>query len=273
MKVGYQGVNGTFSEMAVNEYFKNNIFEAVNFKDFKSIMKAIEEYDIDYALIPVENTTTGIISRVYDLFNKYNIFACGEINIKIEEQLLGVKGSKIEDIKEVYSHPEAIAQCENFFNEYKNIKPVVFQDTAKSAEYISDLNDKSKAALASRLAGKYYNLCILKENVQDNDINITRFLCVRKNKVFDKEADKISCMFILKHQAGALYNLLKVFAENEINLLKLESRPIKGRLFEYCFYLDFDGNLADENVKNAFKNIDNICLNYKILGCYKKGDI
>ncbi|NLC95949.1 MAG: bifunctional chorismate mutase/prephenate dehydratase [Erysipelotrichaceae bacterium] len=273
IKVGYQGANGTFSEIAVNNYFKEKDFIGINYTNFVSIVKDVQDKVIDYALLPVENTTTGIISRTYDLFKDYDIFAVGEINVLIEENLIVLKDTKLEDIKEVYSHPEVIGQCSIFFNDNLNIRPIPYQDTAKSVEYIKSQNNKSKAALASSLAAKYYELDILLRNVQDNKNNVTRFLCVSNNKNIDKDANKISTMFIIKHEAGSLFRLLEVFAKENINLLKLESRPIQGKHFEYCFYLDFDGNINDKNVKKALEKAKNHSIYQKVLGCYKKAII
>ncbi|MCI6271504.1 MAG: prephenate dehydratase [Erysipelotrichaceae bacterium] len=273
MKVGYQGVNGTFSEIAVNEYFKGQNYKTFNYNNFIDILKDVERGVIEYALIPVENTTTGIISRTYDLLKDYDVFVVGEINIQIREQLLGIKESKIEDIKEVYSHPEALGQCTSLFSQYNYMKPIAYQDTAKSAEYIKLQNDKTKAALASVLAAKHYDLKILKADVQDNKNNITRFFCITNKQVVNCDADKISTMFILKHEVGSLFKLLEVFYKNNVNLLKLESRPIKDKTFEYCFYLDFNGNLNDDNVKNVLESIEDNCISYKILGCYKRANI
>ena len=273
MKVGYQGINGTFSEIAVNEYFKDKNYTTCNYSNFVDILKDVEKGVIEYALIPVENTTTGIISRTYDLLKDYNVFVVGEINIQIKEQLLGIKGSKLEDIKEVYSHPEALGQCTSLFSRYNHIKPIAYQDTAKSAEYIKLQNDKTKAVLASVLAAKYYDLEVLQKDVQDNKNNITRFFCVTNKKITNYDADKISTMFILKHEVGSLFKLLEIFYRNNINLLKLESRPIKDKTFEYCFYLDFNGNLNDDNVKNVLESIEDNCISYKILGCYKRANI
>lgn len=273
MRVGYQGVNGTFSEIAVNQYFKNQDFFSVNYKDFKNILNDVENGLIDYALIPIENTTTGIISRTYDLFKNYNIYVVGEINIKIEEQLLGIKGATLKDIKEIYSHPEALGQCSTFFGQNPNIKSIAFQDTAKSAEYVKNADDKSKAALASVLAKDYYGLEIIKENVQDNQNNVTRFFCISNKPEYSINANKISTMFILKHEVGSLFKLLELFYKNNINLLKLESRPIQGRLFEYCFYLDFDGNINEDKVKEVFSRIDEYCISYRLLGCYERANI
>lgn len=267
-RVGYQGKNGTFSDIAVSEFFKEPI-EKVNYTNFKSIFKDVESGVIDYALVPVENTTTGIISRTYDLFKEYEVYAVGEINVPIIEHLIGLENTPIEDIKEVYSHPEALGQCEHFFQENPHIKSVAYQDTSASVEYVKKCNDKTKAALGSYLAAKYYELSILKEDVRDNKYNTTRFLCITHNSYITDDANKISTMFVLKHEAGSLYNVLRVFAQNNINLLKLESRPLPQKNFEYLFYLDFDGNMDHENVKKALKEVEDYCISYKILGCYK----
>lgn len=273
IKVGYQGVNGTFSEIAVNNYFKGKDFEGVNYTNFINIVKDVEDGIIDYALLPVENTTTGIISRTYDLFKDYDIFAIGEINVLIEENLIVIKDTKLSDIKEVYSHPEVIGQCSQFFSNNPHLKAISYQDTAKSVEYIKKENDKSKAALASYLAAKYYGLDILLKNVQDNKNNMTRFLCVSKNKEVSEDADKISTMFVIKHEPGSLFRLLEIFAKNGINLLKLESRPIQGKLFEYCFYLDFDGNINDPKIIETLKQAEKTANYYKVLGCYRRGSL
>ena len=270
IKVGFQGKHGTFSDVAVDEYFVNREIEKVSFSNFLSIIKAVENEEIDYALIPVENTTTGIISRTYDFFFDHDIYATGEHNIRIIENLIGVKGAKLEDLKEVYSHPEVLGQCQNFLNEHKNIKPIAYQDTAASVEYIKKMNDKSKGALASLKSAEYYNMEVLLEDVQTSKTNTTRFFCITHKKETVVNADKISTMFILKHEAGSLYNILKIFAEKNINLLKLESRPIPDKNFEYLFYLDFDGNIEDENVKEVFKKVEDYCISYKILGCYRR---
>ena len=270
IKVGFQGKHGTFSDVAVDEYFVNREIEKVSFSNFLSIIKAVENEEIDYALIPVENTTTGIISRTYDFFFDHDIYATGEHNVRIIENLIGVKGAKLEDLKEVYSHPEVLGQCQNFLNEHKNIKPIAYQDTAASVEYIKKMNDKSKGALASLKSAEYYNMEVLLEDVQTSKTNTTRFFCITHKKETVVNADKISTMFILKHEAGSLYNILKIFAEKNINLLKLESRPIPDKNFEYLFYLDFDGNIEDENVKEVFKKVEDYCISYKILGCYRR---
>ena len=235
-----------------------------------SIIADVESGAIDYALLPVENTTTGIIYRTYDLLKDSDIFAVGEILVRIDEQLIGLPGTNIEDLREVYSHPEPLDQCSGFFAAHPWIKPVTYQDTAKSVEYVAQCQDPSKAALGSWLAAEYYHLPILKERVQDNQLNTTRFFCVAKGEQTVQEADKISMYFVVNHEPGALYEVIRVFAQRGINMLKLESRPIRGRMFEYCFYIDFDGSLLQPKTQEAIAEVREHCLEVKVLGSYKR---
>lgn len=273
VRVGYQGAHGTFSEIAVHQFFQQEEIEAANYTNFKSIIHDVEEGIIDYALLPVENTTTGIIYRTYDLLKDSSIFAMGEVNVRINENLIGLPGTKLEEIKEVYSHPEPLDQCQGFFAAHPWMKPIAYQDTAKSVEYVAACQDKSKAALASCLAAEYYQLPILAENVQDNQLNTTRFFCVCNGERRVEQANKTSMYFVVNHQPGALSEVIQIFAKRGINMLKLESRPIRNRLFEYCFYIDFDGSLVQTNTQEAIAEVAQHCLEVKVLGSYQKAKI
>lgn len=268
--VGYQGEHGTFSEIAVHRYYANQEFEARNYTNFVDILNDLEKGKIDTALLPVENSTTGIIYRTYDLLKDRDVFAIGEVNVRILENFIGIPGSTIDEIEEVYSHPEALSQCQGFFLKYPHMKSIPYQDTAKSVEYIKECNNPKKGALASYLAAEYYNCPILEENVNDNELNTTRFLCVCKGQRSVKNANKISMYFVVNHQPGTLYQVIKIFAESNINMLKLESRPLKGRLFEYCFYIDFDGSLENPIVQEAIQKVKDFCVEMKCLGSYCK---
>ncbi len=273
IKVGYQGKHGTFSEIAVLEYFAGQDIEPIGFTNFKDIFDACDEKKIDYALLPVENTTTGIISRTYDLFKYHHVFAVGEINVPIREDLIVVPGAKIEEIEEVYSHPEALSQCQKFFADHHYMQAIAYQDTAKSVEYIKECNTHTKAALGSKRAAEYYEMESLLSSVQDNQSNITRFLCVTRDAAVASDANKISLMLILKHQPGELYHILGILAKYNINLLKLESRPIPGQIFHYCFYIDFEGNLNDDATKDCLRVIEEYSEQVQVLGCYKAAKV
>lgn len=273
VKVGFQGNHGTFSEIAAMKYFDGKDFEAIGYKNFPSIMKDVENGSLDYALLPVENTTTGIIARTYDLFRQYKIHAIGELNVPIHQNLIVTPGTKIEDIKEVYSHPEALSQCQNFFAEHPSILQVPYQDTAKAVEYIGECKDPTKAAIGSWRAAEYYQLPSLLDGIQDKNTNMTRFLCITSKEEEDPNANKISMSLILGHKPGALYNVLGVLAKRGINIEKLESRPLPGTVFEYLFYIDFLGNIHNKDVKEAVKEIQLRCSEARILGCYKKAEV
>ena len=269
MRIGYQGVSGAFSEAALKKYFGDIECETVCYSDFKDMFADVEKGIVDYAMFPVENTTTGIIARTYDYFHEYKVHAVGEVVVPIRECLIVNPGTRLEDIVKVYSHPEALSQCKDLFRRYPHMKPVAYEDTALSVGYIKEEGDLTKGALASRLAAEIYDMEILEEDVQDNDANMTRFLCVTNRDIVSEDADKVSIRMVTGHTPGALYNALGIFASLNINVLKLESRPIVGKVFEYCFYLDFAGNINEPDVREALRRLDYDCRELNVFGCYK----
>lgn len=273
LKVGYQGNHGTFSEIAVMRYFEGQDIEQVSFTNFPDIMKSCESGELDYALIPVENTTTGMISRTYDLFKNHKVMAVGEIIVRIRQDLIVLPGTKPEEIREVYSHPEALSQCQEFFRSHPNIRAVAYQDTARSVEYVRQCGDHSKAALGSARASEYYRMESLLSGVQDSDTNMTRFLCIAAKEEIPDDADKVSIMLVLNHEPGALYHAMGILAYNDINIVKLESRPIPDEPFHYCFYLDFAGSLNDPFVRTALLKLKEHSIETRVLGCYKAAQV
>lgn len=269
MKVGYQGVKGAFSETAVRLFFGGCKYDDQGYSDFISMLRDVESGTLDYAMFPVENTTTGIIARTYDHFKNYRVHAVGEVIVPIEECLIANPGTRLEDISEVYSHPEALSQCQSLFKKYPWMKPHAHEDTALSVSYIKDTGDRTKAALASKLAAETYGMEILIPRVQDNEHNMTRFLCMSAAEDYPADADKVSIRMVTAHTPGSLYNALGIFAALNINVLNLESRPIYGRAFEYCFYLDFAGNFGDRDVEEALRRLRYDCVELDIIGNYK----
>lgn len=273
-KAGYQGDHGTFSEIAARTWFHTEEIENIGYPNFVSIMEDIESRKLDYAVLPVENTTTGIIARTYDLFQNYHMWAIGEINVPINHNLIAFSDTKVEEIRKVYSHPEALSQCTDFFAKYPDIQQVPYQDTAKSVEFVKESNDHTLAALGSWRAAEYYDMKILAENVQNTSNNMTRFLVIQRDEEpASKEADKVSLMCVLKHTPGSLYNALGILAKRGINIVKLESRPIAGHLFDYMFYIDISGNLKNKDVKAAMKELELKCVRFRIFGNYKSAGI
>lgn len=273
LKVGYQGKHGTFSEIAVMNYFAGQKIEQRNYSGFPAIMDDCDAGILDYAVLPVENTTTGIISRTYDLFKDHHVHAVGEIIVPIQENLLVNPGTKVEDIREVYSHPEALSQCQKFFASHPWMRAIAYQDTAAAVRFVKEDQSRTKAALGSALAGQYYGMETLAERVNDNDKNMTRFLVVTAKEEKVKDADKISSMLVLEHEPGSLYHALGILAYADINMLKLESRPIPQEPFHYMFYVDFSGNLEDPIVAAAITKLREHSIEFRILGNYRAADV
>lgn len=268
-KVGFFGVTGSFCEEAMLTYF-DQIGEEKAYDKFEEIFMAIKNDEIDYGVLPIENSSTGAISQVYDLLYKYGFYIVGEQCIKINENLLGVEGTTLETIKEVYSHEQPFGQSAEFLRNYPGWKLIPFHSTSVSAKFISDCKDITKAAIAGNRAASLYNLKIIKANINDQSENSTRFIVLSKQIESDPGCDKVSAVFSVEHKAGTLYKLLKHFAENDINMIKIESRPMEKGAWKYFLYVDFEGNIQSEKVKKALKLIENSSAYFKLLGGYKK---
>lgn len=266
VRVVFQGAEGAYSQAAMMQYFGNEI-DSFHVDTFRDAMSAIEEGSADFAVLPIENSTAGIVSDIYDLLVEFENYIVGEQIIKIEHCLLGLPGTNIEDIKTVYSHPQSLMQSARFLNEY-NWKQISMQNNAFAAKKVVEDNDKTQAAVASAYAGEIYGLEVLKQGVNQSETNATRFIIVTNQKVFLKDAKKISICFEIPHESGSLYRLLSHFIYNNLNLCKIESRPIEGRNWEYRFFVDIEGNLADSAVKNALRGLRDEARNMKILGSY-----
>lgn len=271
MKIGFQGIQGSFSEEALFNYFGEGA-NTTAYQRFEDVFIAISENKVDYGILPVENSSTGSVTEVYDLLRKYGCHINGEIVLRVRQNLLGVKGATIDDIEEVYSHNQGFKQSAQFFQGYPEWKLIPYHNTALSAKLVSEAGDKSKAAVASDRAASIYGLDILKDNLNFNSNNYTRFVIVGKKLEPDESSDKISVVLTLLHKAGTLYNILQLFSEKGLNLMKLESRPIMGKSWEYFFYMDFEGNLENPEVKQIMELIKTKTTYFKILGNYKKND-
>lgn len=266
VRVVFQGAEGAYSQAAMMQYFGEEI-DSFHVDTFRDAMSAIEEGSADFAVLPIENSTAGIVSDIYDLMVEFENYIVGEQIIKIEHCLLGVPGSRIEDIKTVYSHPQSLMQSARFLNQY-GWKQISMQNNAFAAQKVVEEQDKSQAAIASAYAGEIYGLEVLQRGVNQSDTNSTRFIIVTNQKVFLKDAKKISICFEIPHESGSLYHMLSHFIYNNLNLCKIESRPIEDRNWEYRFFVDIEGNLADGAVKNALRGLRDEARNMKILGNY-----
>jgi chorismate mutase/prephenate dehydratase len=266
-RIGFQGVEGSFSHQALKEHFGNGT-DAASYHSFREVFEALGREEIKFGILPLENSSTGGISEVYDLLGEYGFFIVGEKTIKVDHNLLGVRGGRLCDIKEVYSHMQGFMQSKEYFDGHPDWKLIPYHNTAKSAMYVSGENSKSKACVASRIAAEIYGLDILIPNINDSSNNYTRFIIIGREPEVSSDCTKISIVAKLPHKVGSLYHALKHFADNESNLMKIESRPIMGKPWEYVFYIDFQGNVLDQKTRNIFERIKEEGLEYKFLGNY-----
>ncbi len=267
VRVVYQGVEGAYSQQAMFEFFGE---EADHFhvERWRDAMEAIAEGMADYAVLPIENSTAGIVNDNYDLLQEFDNYIVGEQILSIRHALLGTPDAEISEIRTVYSHPQGLMQCAKYLDEHRDWQQISLQNTARAAQMVAEEGDKTQAAIASVLAGKQRGLKVLKEGINHSGQNSTRFLIVTNQRIFRKDAEKVSICFEVNHESGCLYNVLSHFIYNNLNMCRIESRPIADRNWEYRFFVDFDGNLNDSAVKNALRGIREEALNMKILGNY-----
>ncbi|MFA9377505.1 MAG: prephenate dehydratase [Lachnotalea sp.] len=269
IKVLYQGVAGAYSQIAMLEYFGQNVVNN-NVETFKDAMEAIKNKEADYAVLPIENSSAGIVNTNYDLLVEYDNYIVGEHIIKIDHALIGTPDAQISDIKTVYSHPQGLMQCTKYLDHYREWKQISLQNTAASAMKVRDDMDKSQAAIASVKAAHTYGLKVLQKSINFSDTNSTRFIIISHEAIFTNKSDKVSICFEVAHESGTLYSALSHFIYNGISMSKIESRPLEGKPWEYRFFVDFEGNLKDSAVKNALMGLKAESINLKILGNYMK---
>ncbi len=267
IRVVYQGVEGAYSHAAMREYFGKDV-NCFNVRKWRDAMEAIAEGAADYAVLPIENSSAGIVADNYDLLVNFENYIVGEQVIKCEHALLGLPGTELSQIKKVYSHQQALSQCEEFLDRHREWQQIPFDNTARAAKKVAEDKDPTQAAVASHFAAEYFGLEVLADHIYYNKANSTRFIIVTNQRIFRRDAKKISICFEVPHYSGALYNILSHFIYNNVNMSKIESRPIPGQNWEYRFFVDFDGNLNDSAVKNALRGIREEAINMKILGNY-----
>ncbi|MCI6810901.1 MAG: prephenate dehydratase [Lachnospiraceae bacterium] len=267
MRVVFQGAPGSYSQEALEAFFGRET-DSFAVDTFRQAMCALEEGSADYGILPIENSTAGIVSEIYDLLVEFEHYIVGEQVLQIEHCLLGLPGAGKEDIETVFSHPQSLMQSDLFLRKQPGWKQVSLLNNAFAARKVKEDGLKSQAAIASRRAGEIYGLEILEQGVNQTENNCTRFIVVTNRKIFLDNASKISLCFEIPHESGSLYHILSHFIYNNLNLTKIESRPIRERSFEYRFFIDFDGNLKDSGVKNALRGLREETTNMKILGNY-----
>ncbi len=265
--VVYQGVEGAYSHAAMQTYFGKGT-ESFHVRKFRDAMEAIADGSADYAVLPIENTTAGIVADNFDLLVDFENYIVAEQIIPVEHVLMAAPGTAIEEIRKVFSHPQALSQCEGLFSRHPDWQAVAYDNTALAARKIAGDKKKDEAAIGSRFAAEHFGLEVLQEHVNDLEENATRFMIVTNQRIFVKGAKKITICFELPHSSGTLYNILSNFIYNDVNMTHIESRPIPGRNWEYRFFIDFEGNLNDASVRSALRGIRQEAIHMKILGNY-----
>src|SRR3989338_6975366 len=265
MKIAYQGTRGSNSEVAVYKHFGKDA-ESIGYETSEDVFEAVKNNKADFGFLPFENTIAGSVVINYDLLLKEDVFIIAEVFLRISHALLSHKGSRLSSIKIAYSHPHALAQCREFLQKHR-IKAVPEYDTAGSAKIVAERKKKDEAAIAPELCAGIYSMDILANGIETTKNNITKFFVfVRKERIpKDLKKEKTSIAFKTKHLSGALVNCLQRLSKNDINLTKLESRPIPENPWEYVFYADFIGGIDDKNVKTALSEMEASSIFVKVL--------
>jgi prephenate dehydratase len=268
-KISFQGEHGAYSEASSQRFFKNNI-EPIPCRTFRDVLEETKLGNSDYGILPVENSIEGSVGQSFDAILSSNLHAVGEIYLEIHHCL--ISNEDIGEITTVYSHPQALGQCSNFI-QTNSLKTVPTYDTAGSVKIIKELDEKGIAAIASKNAAGIYSVPIIKEKIENDPNNVTRFLIFSKQETEPTSNDKTSIIFSIDHAPSALYGIIKEFSNNNINLTKIESRPKTGTTWEYNFYLDFVGHISDTKVSSMLDELKKNTKFLKIIGSYPLAEL
>jgi prephenate dehydratase len=268
MLVSFQGEPGAFSEAAIIEHYAPEAVTTVPCETFDQVFEAVTNSQCDYGFLPIENSLAGSIHHNYDLLMRNTLWVVGEHALRVSHCLIGIPGAKLAGIKKVISHPQALAQCEGYLHSLPGVTTEPVYDTAGSVKMVRDLNDPTIAAIASRRAAELYGMEILVKSIEDNPANFTRFLIVARQPVQPAEDAKTSIVFSLRNEPGSLFRAMSVFALRDIDLAKIESRPLVGKPWEYLFYIDFYGSENDPVSARALAHLAEYTINLRVLGSY-----
>jgi len=270
IRVAFQGDRGAFSEDAAIKLFGGNV-DFLPCLRLRDVFQAVVEDKVSFGVVPIENSQAGSINETYDLLLAYPLNIYAEVILRISHYLMALPGEKLADIRKVYSHPQALAQCEDFLSKLK-LETMPGYDTAGSAKMIKERELKGCAAIASRRAADIYGLEILAPQIENNINNYTRFFAISREKTKPALKNKTSLVFATENVPGALYKVLGIFAIRNINLTKLESRPSKSKPWEYVFYTDFEGHIDSEVYREAIKELELVTTFVKVLGSYPQAE-
>ncbi len=270
-RVAFQGERGAYSEAAAVSFCGADT-QPIPCASFDLVFEEVEAGRSDYGVVPIENSLAGSIHRNYDLLLRHQLYIVGEVNLRIEHNLIANPGVKLEDVKRVYSHPQALDQCERFLTKF-GLEKVPTYDTAGSVKLIKEGKIMDGAAVASRWAAEIYKMEILRQSLEDEAENYTRFLVLSQEEVIPQELSKTSIVFSVDNVPGVLFKCLSVFALRDIDLTKIESRPLRGKPWEYLFYLDFAGSLQEKRCRNAVNHLQEITTFFRCFGSYPRANM
>ena len=268
--VACQGVEGAFSEIATDKLFKHANISF--FPNFRSVFKAVDEGFCKYGVLPFENSNAGVVNEVYELMREFDFYIVKTVRLKISQNLIAKPGTVLEDLTDIYSHQQAIEQCSRFVEELRErgVKIHVAENTAIAAKRVAESDSKTVASIGSANAAEVYDLAFLEKSIEDNNSNYTRFACISKNLEIFPGANRTSLAVIAKNEPGSLYKVLARFNTLEINLIKLESRTIPNRDFDYMFYFDIDCSVYAPEFKRLMASLDDVVEEYRYLGSYSE---
>lgn len=267
--VGYPGVSGSFSCQALETFFGKDVRKK-NYEQFHDVFEALKNDEIDYGIVPLENSSTGAIFDNYDAMRDYQFYIVGEQSLSISQHLLGIQGSCKENITHVYSHPQGLLQSSQFLSAHPHMKGEIFANTALAAQYVASQGNIHFAAIASKEAAQVYGLEVLQDHINDLKNNVTRFIVFSKELEYTPSSTCISVMFALTHEVGTLCQIIQIINNHQMNMLRIESRPLKETPWQYYFYVDFEGNLQDQNIIQALEEMKAYTKMLRILGNYEK---
>ena len=266
--VACQGVEGAYSQFACDKMFAYP--SIMYFSGFEDVFRAVDSGLCRYGILPVENSTAGSVNKVYDLMNKYKFYITHSLKLFIGHTLLAPRGVKLEDVKEVFSHEQALNQCSEYLAKL-GVKITVCENTAAAAKMVAESGRTDCAAIGSKDCAELYGLSVLKSGIQNTDNNYTRFICISKKLEIYAGANKTSIMMTLPHKPGSLYNVISGFAALGLNMTKLESRPLPGTNFEFMFYFDIDASVYSENLRVLLNELEHDAEQFSYLGSYTEG--
>ena len=267
--IAFQGERGSFSEEAAYKLLGSRIRVQPS-ETFAATFQRVAGGKCKYCLVPIENTVAGSVYENYDLLLENELHIVGEVNLRIVHNLIAFSETALKDLRQVYSHPVALAQCSRFFKSHPKVEKILFYDTAGSVKMLAERRIPGAAAIASRIAAAVYHGRILQTHLEDHHENFTRFLLLARTALVGPKANKVSIVFSTRNVPGALHKCLSVFALRDIDLTKMESRPLRGRPWEYFFYLDFIGHVKEKTCQNALSHLGEVTNFLRVLGCYPR---